>query len=150
MTYERRRDDYLISTARERIDLALVHRFLSEESYWARNIPLALVERAVDHSLPFGVYHAEQQVGFGRLITDYATFAYLADVFIVAGHRGRGLGTWLVQSALEHPELQSLRWWLLVTQDAHEVYRRAGFSELTNPERFMALRLITAYTGQER
>lgn len=128
--------EYTISCDPERLDLAVVHEFL-RTSYWAENISEAMVRRSVQHSLCFGVYHQETQVGFARVITDRATFAYLADVFIVEQHRGRGLGKWLIETIVSHPELGGLRRWILATRDAHDLYRKCGFTELRNAERFM-------------
>ena len=136
MAQEWRRDGYLISTDHTRLDLARIHAVLSE-SYWAKAIPFDVVERSIRHSLPFGLYHGPEQVGFARVITDRATFAYVGDVFVVEAHRGRGLGIWLMEAVVAHPELQGLRRWVLLTRDAHELYRKFGFSELKHPDRYM-------------
>jgi GNAT superfamily N-acetyltransferase len=136
MSTEWKRGEYSISSDPERLDLAVVHDFLTN-SYWAKGISEELVRRSVEHSLCFGVYHDKTQVGFARVITDRATFAYLADVFIVERHRGRGLGKWLVETIVTHPELSGLRRWILVTRDAHDLYRQCGFMTLRNPEGFM-------------
>ena len=136
MSIEWKRGEYTISSDPKRLDLELVHGFLTT-SYWAQGISEELVRRSVEHSLCFGVYHEQTQVGFARVITDRATFAYLADVFIVDQHRGRGLGKWLVETIVTHPELSGLRRWILVTCDAHDLYRKCGFMTLRNPERFM-------------
>jgi GNAT superfamily N-acetyltransferase len=137
MNEEWRRDEYLISTDRARLDVGLIHEFLSESSYWAQGRPREVVERSIEHSLCFGLYHGERQVGFARVITDYATFAWIADVFVIEEFRGRGLAQWLCEVMLAHPELQRLRRWVLATKDAHELYRRTGFQELLRPERWM-------------
>jgi GNAT superfamily N-acetyltransferase len=136
MFYERMREGYTVSTDPGRLDLGVVHRFL-EDSYWARGISPEVVERSVEHSLVFGVYRGDEQVGFARVVTDRATFAYLADVFVLEEHRGRGLGGWLMEVVLSHPELQGLRRWMLATADAHGLYRGYGFRELGNPGIFM-------------
>src|SRR5438034_813391 len=115
MLHEWRRGEYVISTDRSRVDLAVVHDFLSRSSYWAQGIPLEVVARSIENSLVFGVYNGSQQVGFARVITDYATFAYIADVFILEPFRGQGLGTWLMETVVSHPELQQLRSWILAT-----------------------------------
>jgi GNAT superfamily N-acetyltransferase len=128
--------DFEISTDPSRIDIALVHRFLTT-SYWAKGIPEATVRRSIEHSLCFGVYRGPRQVGFARVVSDYATFAYLADVFVVEEFRGSGLAVWLMQCIVDHPELQGLRRWSLVTRDAHGIYRKFGFRELSAPERWM-------------
>ena len=127
---------YEVSTDRDRLDVALIHRFLAEESYWARGASRELVARSIEHSLCFGVYADGRQVAFARAVTDRATFAWLADVFVVAEHRGRGVGELLLEAVLAHPELQTLRRWLLATLDAHGLYRRFGFED-TPQARFM-------------
>lgn len=127
---------YEISTDSSRFDLDLIHRFLSN-SYWAEGIPREIVERSIENSLCFGVFDRDQQVGFARVITDRATFAYLGDVFIIESHRGRGLSKQLMQAIMEHPELQGLRRWSLVTRDAHGLYEQFGFTPLSNPQRYM-------------
>lgn len=130
------RGDFAISTRPERLDLGLIHGFLCA-SYWAEGIDEETVRRSIDNALCFGLYSGEAQIGFARVISDRATFAYLADVFIVAPFRGRGLSKWLVETILAHPELQRLRRWMLATRDGHELYRRYGFSDLAAPQRFM-------------
>ena len=133
---------YEISNDPGRLDLDRVHRFLSTEAYWSPGVSREVVERSIANSLPFGVYSEEtgEQVGFARVVTDYATFAWIADVYIEAAHRGHGLGKRLVAEILEHPDLQGLRRWLLGTADAHELYRRFGFDEVDNSSgRFMAI-----------
>jgi GNAT superfamily N-acetyltransferase len=117
-----------IDTDRSRLDIAAIHHFLANCSHWARGIPLATVQRAIDHSLCFGLYRDGAQIGFARIVTDHATFAYLADVFVAAGARNSGLGQWLVETILAHPPLQGLRRWLLVTRDARSLYQRCGFT----------------------
>jgi GNAT superfamily N-acetyltransferase len=134
------RGAYSISTDRARLDVALIHRYLSTSTYWAQGRPLEVVERSLENSLAFGIYEGAAQVGFARVITDYATFAWLADVFVLEAHRGRGLGKWLMEVVVSHPRLQGFRRWLLATKDAHELYRPLGFDELKRPERFMERR----------
>ena len=136
-----RGDDFAISTDLDKLDIDVIHAFLAR-SYWASNIPRDIVERSIAHSLCFGVYHltAEEQVeqvGFARVISDYATFAYLADVFVLENYRGSGLSKWLIECVRSHPDLQGLRRWLLVTKDAHALYKHFGFHELASPERWM-------------
>jgi len=133
---EWRRDGYAISTDPARLDVRVIHEFLALRSYWARQIPLELVQRSIEHSLCFGLYAGDEQVGFSRVVTDYAVFAWLGDVFVLESHRGRGLGTWLVETVVGCPELQGLRRWDLATNDAHELYRRFGFGK-ANPARMM-------------
>ena len=130
------RNDFEISTDRARIDVAAVHGFLTS-SYWATGIPLELVQRSLEHSLCFGIYKAQEQVGFARVITDFVTFAYLADVFVLPGYRSRGLSKWLMQCIMDHPDLQGLRRWSLITRDAHGLYRQFGFQQLKAPDRWM-------------
>lgn len=126
-----------IDTDTSRLDVALIHAFLAEQSYWAANVPREVVQRAIDHSLCFGVYEGGRQVGFARVITDRATFAYLADVFIVESHRGRGLSKKLMDAIVAHPDLQGLRRWMLATRDAHALYAQYGFRPLAAAERVM-------------
>jgi GNAT superfamily N-acetyltransferase len=137
MVHEWHRDEFSISTDPGRLDLEVIHGFLSEESYWAQGRSLETIRRSIAHSLAFGVYEDERQVGFCRVITDYATFAWIADVFIVEAYRGRGLSRWLVETVLAHPELQGLKRWLLATRDAHGLYARYGFEPLVDPDRWM-------------
>ena len=129
--------EFLISTDRNRLDREMIHDFLSRRSYWAKGRELDVINRGIDNSLSFGIYRGEQQVGFARVVTDYATFAWLADVFVLEEYRGRGLGKWLIEVILAHPQLQGFRRWALSTKDAHELYRGFGFNELTRPERWM-------------
>jgi GNAT superfamily N-acetyltransferase len=143
------RPPYTISTDPARLDLDAVHAFLERESYWARGIARGVLERAVANSLPFGVYRGAEQVGFARVISDYATYAYLNDVYILAPHRGQGLGSWLLESLLAHPDLQDLRRIMLTTRDAQELYGRFGFIPLVFPVRHME-RLAPDFLQQMR
>jgi GNAT superfamily N-acetyltransferase len=153
---EFRRDEFLISTDQERLSLDVVHGFLTN-CYWAKGIPRDVVARSIEHSLCFGVYDesprlakdarpfdgaqgkhgAPAQVGFARVISDFATIAYVGDVFVLETHRGRGLGKWLMECITRHPALQNLRRWILTTRDAHELYAQFGFTPVKAPERFM-------------
>ncbi|MCA9968827.1 MAG: GNAT family N-acetyltransferase [Anaerolineales bacterium] len=136
------RPPYTLSTDRARIDVAFVHAYLSHESYWAHGRALETVQRSIDHSLCVGIYLDTAQVGFARLVTDYATFAWLCDVFIAADHRGRGLGKWLIESIVGLEELRGVKRLLLATADAHGLYRAyGGFEPLPNPEKWMTRRL---------
>jgi GNAT superfamily N-acetyltransferase len=137
--------DYTVSTDRNRLDLEMIRRFLAEDSYWARGIPLDVMTRAADHSLCFGVYHRERQVAFARVITDYATFGHIMDVFVLSEHRGRGLGKLLMECILSHPQLQGFRRWQLNTFDAHGLYARFGFKTSEHPERTMEKLDLEAY-----
>lgn len=140
MIKEWQRGEYTISTDQARLDLNLIHDFLSTSSYWAVGRKLETVKRSIENSLSFGIYEGDRQVGFARIVTDYATFAWVADVFVLEEARGRGLGKWLMEVILAHPELQGFRRWSLATKDAHEIYRSFGFSELKRPERWMERR----------
>lgn len=123
--------DYTISNNNNRLQIEVIHSFLSTQSYWAEGIPLPVVQKSIDNSLCFGIYYREVQVGFARLITDKATFAYLADVFIVPLHRGKGLSKWLMEYIHHYPEVQGLRRWMLATKDAHNLYSQFGWGKLT-------------------
>jgi GNAT superfamily N-acetyltransferase len=136
---ELRRGDFLISTDPGRVDLEVVHGYLAGESYWARGIALERLERAIRHSLCFGLYEGERQIGFARVVTDRATFAYLCDVFLLDAYRGRGLGTWLMESIAAHPDLSGLRRWLLATRDAHPFYERLGWTVPAQPATYMEI-----------
>lgn len=128
---------YTISTDNGRLDIPVIHDFISNQSYWALGRKIETVQRALDNSLNFGLYKNNQQIGFARVVTDYCTFAWLADVFIVDEYRGQGLSKWLMEVITNHPDLTDLRRWVLATRDAHGLYRQFGFSELLQPERWM-------------
>jgi GNAT superfamily N-acetyltransferase len=145
MIHEQQRGEFTISTDAARLDLKLIHEFLTT-SYWAAGVPADVVKRAIEHSLAFGVYHQNRQVGFARVITDYATFAYLADVFVIEEHRGRGLAKWLVEVIVAHPDLRGLRRWMLATRDAHALYGKVGFTAMKAPERWMERHDPDVYT----
>lgn len=140
-------EGYAISSDPSRLDLEVIHGFIAQESYWAKAIPKPLVERMIQNSLCWGVYHEVGQIGFARVITDKATFAYLADVFILPKHRGKGLSKALVATILAHPDLQGLRRWMLVTADAQSLYERFGFKPVPNPERHMEIHRPGLYEG---
>ena len=146
--FECRREDFAVSDDPARLDLDFIHQALSEETYWAKGIPRATIERAVRFSLCLGLYDRARQFGFARVITDRATYAYLCDVFVAPPYRGRGLGTWLVECLLKHPDLQGLRRFALLTKDAHEFYRRFGFRAPDSPRDFMEIRWRNVY-GQQ-
>jgi len=131
-----KRGEFDISTEKSRLDVEMIRRFL-DSSYWAAGRSVETIQRSIDNSIPFGVYKGSEQVGFARVITDYATFAWVADVFILESFQGQGLGKWLMEVIIAHPELQGFRRWVLATKDAHELYRRFGFTELKRPERWM-------------
>jgi GNAT superfamily N-acetyltransferase len=134
---ESRRGEFLISTDPNRLDLDVIYEFLTN-CYWSKGIPREVVARSIEHSLCFGVYDGNGvQVGFARVVSDFATVAYLGDVFILETHRGRGLSKWLMESITQHPALQGLRRWILLTRDAHELYKKFGFTPVKAPERYM-------------
>jgi GNAT superfamily N-acetyltransferase len=155
---ERRRGALLLSTDPARLDVELIYQFLTN-CYWAKGIPRDTVARSIEHSLCFGIYDESMatlsstqaapltkgapgpegpaQVGFARVISDFATLAYLGDVFVLESHRGRGLGKWMMESIMQHPALQALRRWILLTRDAHTLYSQFGFTPLKSPERYM-------------
>lgn len=146
--YETKKHNYFISTNPALIDVAAVHQYLSEESYWAKGIPLATVEKSIANSLCFGMYEGNKLIGFARLITDRTAFAYLCDVFIVPAYQGKGLGKWLLQTIHAHPDLQALRRWMLATRDAHGLYAQFGWEGINDEQakRFMQLHNPNVYT----
>ncbi|SAK46045.1 N-acetyltransferase GCN5 [Caballeronia glebae] len=131
------RDDYRLSTDIDEFDFDVVHRYLSEVAYWSPGIAREKVERAARHSLTFGLFRGRAQIGYARMITDTTTFAYLADVFVLPEHQGAGLGKWMMQCVMAHPDLQGLRRMMLVTSDAHGLYAPLGFAASRHPERIM-------------
>jgi GNAT superfamily N-acetyltransferase len=160
---ESRRGEFVISTDRARIDLDVIHGFLTN-CYWAKGIPRDVVARSIEHSLCFGIYHevgekspllakparsGAPQVGFARVISDFATVAYLGDVFVLESHRGRGLSKWMMECIMQHPYLQGLRRWILLTRDAHELYAKSGFTPLKAPDRYMELHRANIYEIRE-
>jgi len=138
MNYEQSRDNFLISTDPSKIDLDAVHAYLVR-SYWAEGIPREIVERSIKGSLCFGVYDGAKQIGFARVISDRATYAYIGDVYILEEYRRKGLSKWLMSCIKAHPELQGLRRWALATRDAHGLYKQFGFTEVKAPERWMEI-----------
>jgi GNAT superfamily N-acetyltransferase len=158
---EHRRGEFVISTDPARLDLEVIHKFLTN-CYWARGIPRDVVARSIEHALCFGIYDGSDtaprlakdarhgapgfvQVGFARVISDYATIAYVGDVFVLESHRGRGLSKWLMERVTQHPALQNLRRWILTTRDAHGLYAQVGFTPVKSPERYMELHQPTVY-----
>jgi len=131
--------NYTISTDKSKLDISVIHGFLST-SYWAEEIPSEIVEKSIENSLCFGVYNGNTQIGFARVISDYTTFAYLADVFIVEEERGKGLSKWLMECILKHEQLQGLRNFCLLTRDAQSLYAPFGFENLAKPKNFMAIK----------
>jgi GNAT superfamily N-acetyltransferase len=142
---EHRRGEVVISTDPGRLDLDVIHSFLAK-SYWAKGIPRETVARSIEHSVCFGAYaRSGAQIGFARVITDFATFAYIADVFVLESHRGCGIGKFLMESIQQHPELQGLRRWSLSTADAHGLYAQFGFTPLKWPDRYMEILRLNHY-----
>ena len=147
--FERRRPPFTISSDPARLDLDAIHAFLAQESYWAAGIEKERLARAIANSLCFGLYREREQIGFARVISDYATYAYLNDVYVLAPERGQGLASWLIESVLAHPELQDLQRFMLTTKDAQELYVRFGFRALVFPARHME-RLAPGFYQQMR
>jgi GNAT superfamily N-acetyltransferase len=146
MTTLMSRGEYSITTDRNRLDLKAIHEFLTR-SYWSPGVPIEIVERAISNSLCFGLFCGQDQAGFARVITDKATFAYLADVYVLESHRGRGLSKWLLQTIQSHEDLRGLRRFMLATRDAHGLYSQFGFKALENPARMMEILNAEAYRG---
>jgi GNAT superfamily N-acetyltransferase len=136
MPTEWKQNEFVVSTDPARLDVTAIHAFLTR-AYWSEQIPREVIERAVRHSLCFGLFEGNAQIGLARVVTDYATFAYLCDVYVRESHRGRGLGKWLIECVMAHPQLQGLRRFNLVTRDAHGLYARHGFQSLAKPENHM-------------
>ena len=139
------RDEFLISTDRSRLDIDAIQLFLENDSYWARTRTPEQTRTAIENSICFGVYHSGRQIGFARVVSDRATFAYLGDVYVIDEYRGRGLSKWLMEVIVAHPQLQGLRRWVLATRDAHTLYEKFGFHELVHPERWMERPAPDAY-----
>jgi GNAT superfamily N-acetyltransferase len=140
--------EFTVSTDASRLDLDMIHDYLSQHSYWAAGIPRNILERAVAGSLSFGIYDPNRQVAFARVVTDAATFAYLCDVFVLESHRGRGLGTWLMECIMAHPSLQGLRRFMLATRDAHALYRRFGFTPAASSSAYMHIHRSDVYRDE--
>ncbi len=143
--HEWQNGEYTISTDRALLQIDAIHQFLKEKSYWAKERTKEQTARAIENSLPFGVYKCKNQIGFARVVTDYATFAYLGNVFILEEFRGQGLSKWLMQVIIEHPDLQGFRRWILATKDAHALYEKFEFTALKFPERWMEKTAPNAY-----
>ena len=150
--YEAGKNKFIISTDKSKLNIQFIHNYLSNQSYWAKNIPVNTVKKSINGSCCFGLYINENknvlaatQIGFARVVTDFATFGYLADVFIVENYRGKGLAKWLVKVIMNHPDLQGLRRWMLATKDAHALYAKFGFLALDKPERIMGFKPFDEY-----
>ena len=142
------KDDFRITTNSAEFDLNYIHQFLSH-SYWAENIPIEIVKRSIEGALSFGVFEGKKQIGFARVVTDKATFAYLGDVFIDESYRGKGLSKWLMEIILQHPSLQGLRRFMLATRDAHGLYAQFGFTALPEPQRWMQIHNPGVYLSKK-
>lgn len=140
------KDAFTISTDKTLLDRKAIHEFLSTKAYWSLNIPLETVLRSIEHSLCFGIYENSRQVGFARVITDHATIAYLGDVYVLEEYRGQGLSKWLMETIMAHPDLQGLRRWILLTGDAHGLYRQFGWTDIADPSRWMEIHDKQVYT----
>lgn len=138
LKYERKQGRFELTTDKNRMQLDVIYRFL-QKSYWANKRSLEAIKKSIEYSLPFGIFDGDKQIGFARVISDYSTFAWIADVYIDEEYRGQGLSKWLMESMLAHPELQDLRRWVLATKDAHSLYNQFGFKQLNKPERWMEI-----------
>ena len=141
------KNSYCISTDKTKLNINAIHQFLSTKAYWCLNIPKPTVQAAINNSLCFGVYHNQTQVGFARIISDFATIAYLGDVYILEEHRGKGLSVWLLQTIMNVPALQGLRRWILLTGDAHGLYRQFGWTDLADASKWMELHNGNVYSA---
>lgn len=137
--------DFYISTDKAKMDIDMIHQYLSVDSYWAKGIPREKVEKSIANSFCFGVFQNGKQVGFAKVITDFTTIAYLGDVFILEEFRGLGLSKLLMESIMNHPELQGLRRWILLTADAHELYKKFGWNSIKDPSRWMEIHTKNPY-----
>jgi len=133
------KEGFCISTDKTKLDVDSIHKFLSTQAYWCLNIPKDTVQTAIENSLCFGVYQNEKQIGFARVISDFATIAYLGDVYILEEYRGNGLSKWLMEAIMSHPHLQGLRRWILLTGDAHGLYRQFGWTDIADSSKWMEL-----------
>jgi GNAT superfamily N-acetyltransferase len=143
--YEKNINTYLFSTDKNKLQLKVIHDYLSKESYWAQNMPLELIKESIAGSICFAIYFNNKQIAYARVITDNATFAYLADVFVLEEHRGKGLSKELMRFILDHPSLKKLRRFMLATRDAHGLYKQFGFNALAKPETIMEIKFFDSY-----
>ncbi|MEO8514810.1 MAG: GNAT family N-acetyltransferase [Ignavibacteria bacterium] len=149
MIIEENINGYLFSTDKAKMDIEVIHNYLSNDSYWVQGIPLHTLKRSIDNSECFGIYQGKEQVGFARVITDKATFGYLGDVFVLPGHRGKGLSKQLMAFILKHPEMQGFRRWMLLTRDAQELYSKFGFIKFHAPDSCMELWFPDVYKNDD-
>ncbi len=143
------KEGFIISDDKNLLNVDYVHDYISNKSYWAKNIPIEIVRKSIDGSICFGLYEKEKQIGFARIVSDKATFAYLADVFIDENYRGKGLSKWLIEVIINHHDLQGLRRWMLGTRDAHKLYEKFGFTAIEELNRFMHKHNPDPYSGKE-
>ncbi len=144
-THSSSKEDFFITTDKSKLDVAFIHQYLSQESYWAKGIALETVKCGIENALTYGVYHNDKQVGYAKVVTDFATVAYIGDVFITPSYRDKGLSVWLMETIIAHPQMQQLRRWILATRDAHKLYEKTGFKSLAKPERWMEKHRADAY-----
>ena len=142
------RDEFCVSTDKTKLDMDSIHEFLSTKSYWCLNIPKEKVQTSIQNSLCFGVYENKRQIGFARIISDFSTVAYLGDVYILEEYRGNGLSKWLMSTIMSHPNLQGLRRWILLTGDAHGLYRQFGWTDIADPTKWMELHNKAVYSKE--
>ncbi len=143
------KDGFCISTDNAKLDIETIHEFLSTKAYWCINIPKDKVQTAIQNSLCFGVYQGKKQIGFARIISDFSTIAYLGDVFILEEYRGKGLSKWMMENIMNYPSLQGLRRWILLTGDAHSLYRQFGWTDIVDPTKWMELHNKNVYSMQQ-
>ncbi|CAN5547161.1 GNAT family N-acetyltransferase [soil metagenome] len=136
---EKIKEEFVLTTDKSKMDVIAIHDYLSNQSYWSRNIPIDVFRRSFENSLNFGILYHGRQIGYGRIISDFATIAYLADVYVLPEFRRRGLSKWLMEEIMYYPDLQGLRRWILLTSDAHELYKKFGWKEIKSPEKYMEL-----------
>ncbi len=147
---ETHRNDYTISTNKDKLDIRSIHEFLAKETDWANGIPMITLKTSIENSLNFGLYYKDKQIGFARIISDYSTIAYLGDVYILKEYRGKGLSKWLINEIMKHPNLKGLRRWILLTDTAEWLYKKFGFTEIANPEFYMEKHNPNVYNGIDK
>ena len=147
---EAHRNKYTISTDKDKLDIHSIHKFLANETDWANGIPIETLKTSIENSLNFGLYDENRQIGFARIISDYSTIAYLGDVYILNEYRGKGLSKWLMSEIMEHPNLQGLRRWILLTNTAEWLYKKFGFTEISKPEFYMEKHNPNVYKGKDK
>ncbi|WP_271785438.1 GNAT family N-acetyltransferase [Aquimarina algiphila] len=141
------KNEFCISTDKSKLDINAIHDFLSTKAYWCLNIPKEKVEISIKNSICFGLYKKNKQIGFARVITDFSTIAYLGDVYILEEYRGKGLSKWLIKTIMDFPKLEGLRRWILLTGDAHELYRKYGWTDLADSSKWMELHNKNVYSN---